>query len=218
MKQIDEQRYLWLFRAFSILLFISVIANIVLLSTYFVISPEPKREAFFVNTQTGNVQEFYVRRAMDNGRGLRVAIGNVGYDIAEAYITDYVVNRESVFSDGMLMQKLWGFSGPVYYYSTKDVYNTFVRSSEYRNSLINRDKYVVSVDVEKPQYQPKANEWIVDVNLRTTDKNGLNPVMSRKKIRIRAEFVHGVEEKLNPADMWINPLGFKVTSYQYIVG
>ena len=213
MKHIDEQRYLWLFRAFSVLLVLSVVANIVLLSAYLAIAPEPKQEAFFVDVQTGTAKEFYVQRP--KSAQLNIAIGSVGYEIAEAYIADYVVNRESVYSDGMLMQKLWGFNGPVYYYSSKDVYSAFVRSVEYRNSLINRDRYVVSVEVGTPQYQPQAKLWVVDATLKTTDKSNGTIETKNKRIQITADYMQG-EEKLNSADMWNNPLGFRVTSYKYL--
>ena len=192
---------------------ISVVANFVLLFAYSTISPEPKREAFFVDAQSGKPQEFYVLRT--NSPEFEIKQGSIGYNIAEAYIVDYIVNRESVFSDSVIMQKMWGFRGPVYYYSTRNVYNAFVRSSEYRDALVNLDKYIVSVDVEKPQYQPESKNWIVDVNVKTTNRIGLNPIMTKKKIRIKAEFLHD-DKKLNNANMWENPLGFKITSYEYI--
>ena len=210
MRQIDEQRYLWLFRVFCILFVLSVVANFTLLLTFFEISPEPKREAFFVSAQSDTPKEFFIQRSIRYG----MSRNDIGYGIAEAYISDYVVNRESVYSDGALMQKMWGYNGPVYYYSTKDVYNAFVKSSEYRNSLINKDKLVVSVDIKKITYQPQSREWIVDVSLKTTNTLGLDASVTTKKIRITADFITG-KEKLNK-NKWENPLGFKITSYQYV--
>ena len=208
MKQIDEQRYLWLFRVFCVLLILSVVANFTLLLTYFEVSPEPKREAFFVETQSEMPQEFYVQR-------IKVISGNIGQGIAEAYIRDYIINRESVFSDGHVMQKMWGNNGPVYYFSTKDVYNAFIRSLEYRDAIANRGRRVISASVEKINYQPASKEWIVDVVLKSTNPFGLEPMVAKRKLRITAEFMVG-NEKLNNKNKWVNPLGFKITSYQYI--
>ncbi len=215
LRQIEEQRYLWLFRAFCILFIVSVITNIVLISTYDKISPSAKREAFFVSSETGNIDALYVDRTKNDN--FSISQNSTGYEIAKSYILSYIIDRESVFANPSTMQNLWGVNGFVYNFSSSDVYKDFINSNYYRSSIVNRDKKVISANISEQnlQYQPNTNVWIATVDIKTTNSDGTNPTFSSKEIKVSCDFTVG-KDKIDLKNKWINPLGFKITSYEYL--
>ncbi|MCR5506748.1 MAG: type IV secretion system protein [bacterium] len=213
MREIDEQRYLWLFRIFGIFLVISIFLNIVLLVAFSKISPEPKRELFFVSSQNGNVENVYITKT--NNQSFDISQDSVGYEIAKSYISEYIVERESLYSDRVKMSELFGLNGNLYFLSSKSVYEKFISSEEYRTALINKNKEVKVVNIEKLDYQPKSNKWIAEISIKTTNILGVNPEITTKIISITCDFTTKPVVK-NAKNMWINPLGFEITSYEYV--
>ena len=213
MKQIDEQRYLWLFRIFGLFLVISIFLNVVLLIAFSKISPTPKRELFFVSSQNGDVENLYITKT--NDQAFAIAQGSVGYEIAKDYISNYIIDRESVYSDRSKMANIFGVDGNIYYFSSKSVYEKFLSSAEYRFALLNPDKKVKVVNVEKIDYQPKSKKWVVDISVKSTNLFGTDPEITTKKIVITCKF-SGESKLKSTKNKWINPLGFEITGYEYL--
>ena len=213
MKQIDEQRYLWLFRVFGLFLVISIFLNIVLLIAFSKISPDAKRELFFVSSQNGNIENLYITKT--NNIPLSISQGNVGYEIAKSYISEYIIDRESLFSDRTKMSNIFGLEGNIFALSSKSVYEEFLRSSEYSSALLNKNKDVKVVNVEKLDYQPNSKKWIAEISVKTTNSLGINPEITTKKISITCNFSTKSVMK-NAKNKWVNPLGFEITGYQYL--
>ena len=213
MKQIDEQRYLWLFRIFGLFLIISIFLNIVLLVAFSKISPEPKRELFFVSSQNGSIDDLYITKT--NDQSFKISQDSVGYEIAKNYIYEYIISRESLYSDRIKMSEIFGLDGKIYYLSTRDVYESFISSPEYKSALLNKDKEVKVVNVTKLDYQPKSKKWIAEISVKTINSFGINPEIKTKTISINCDFSTKSVIK-NTKNKWINPLGFEVTSYEYL--
>ena len=213
MREIDEQRYLWLFRIFGLFLVISIFLNIVLLVAFQKISPEPKRELFFVSSQNGNIENIYVSK--NNSQPFDISQDSVGYEIAKNYISEYIIDRESLYSDRSKMASIFGISGNLFFLSSKPVYERFISSEEYKRAILNKNKEVKVVNIEKLDYQPKSKKWIAEISVKTTNALGINPEITTKKILITCNFTTKDVIK-NTKNMWINPLGFEITNYEYL--
>ena len=213
MKQIDEQRYLWLFRIFGLFLIISIFLNIVLLIAFSKISPEPKRELFFISSQNGNIEDLYIKKTNDQYFG--ISQDSIGYEIAKNYIYEYIIDRESVYSDRIKMSEIFGLDGKIYFFSAKNVYEDFISSQEYKSALLNKNKEVKVVNITKLDYQPKSKKWIAEISIKTINSFGVNPEIKTKTISITCDFSTKSVIK-NAKNKWINPLGFEVTNYEYL--
>ena len=113
------------------------------------------------------------------------------------------------------MLNLWGTESEIFYLSSTPVYNQFVNSDYYKQGIINSNRQIITTSITDLEYQSKSKEWIAVVKLKKTDENGLNPMFETKRIRIKSKFTTG-KVSLTPQKEWENPLGFKITEYEYI--
>ncbi|MBR1544959.1 MAG: hypothetical protein IJ638_03385, partial [Alphaproteobacteria bacterium] len=185
----------------------------VLLVAFQKISPEPKRELFFVSSQNGNIENIYVSK--NNSQPFDISQDSVGYEIAKNYISEYIIDRESLYSDRSKMASIFGISGNLFFLSSKPVYERFISSEEYKSAILNKNKEVKVVNIEKLDYQPKSKKWIAEISVKTTNALGINPEITTKKILITCNFTTKDVIK-NTKNMWINPLGFEITNYEYL--
>ncbi len=213
MKQLDEQRYLWLLRAFIIFLIISIFLNLILFISFDKISPAPKKEVFFVTGETQDFKNLYIS-SVNTNNNLQISQNSQGYEIAKAYISNYVTDRESVFSNIEKMQSLWGIESYIYMFSSEDVYTSFLKSKEYVDGFINKDKEITTVKIKNIEYQNKMNVWDVSVVLEKTDLKGKLLKTETKDISIKSRFLSGNLIK-NEKTKWENPLSFQITEYKY---
>ena len=212
MRKLDEQRYLWLFRVFGIFLVISIFLNMILYIAFEKISPTLKKEVFFISSEGDEVDTIYITNTNKN---FEINQGNIGYEIAKNYISQYIIDRESLFSSREEMQQLWGLDGNIYSFSSKKVYEDFIKSSNYQKFLINKDKEVIITTIDDIEYQNKSKKWIAKINLKVKDVKGLLLREEIKNIEIIADFINK-NRKLLPSTEWKNPLGFQITKYEYI--
>jgi type IV secretory pathway component VirB8 len=213
LKKIDEQRYLWILRVFGIFIALSLILNIVLLSSFNKISPTTKWEAFFVESQDKNIDNLYIQRSSD----LNISQNSVGYQIAKTYIIQYIIERETLYTNSSIMKNLWGIDSNLFFMSSENTYKTFYTSPEFKNGLLNPKKEVITVSVnpDNIQYHSKSNIWEAIVTTHITDEFGLNKRSEVKKIQIKAKFLETPYKK-NSKSIWKNPLGFVIEEYIYI--
>ncbi len=212
MRNLDEQRYLWVLRILLMLFVISVMSNLILFIAFTGISPVPKNEVFFVSAENKKITDIFVKRGMSNK--YNVSQDSLGFEISKQYIIDYVIERESLFTDKILMNKKYDENSMIYNFSIPKVYNEFVGSKEYLENLQNEKNQVKTVTIKKIEYQPKSQNWIIITEIKITDSFGLNPIYQNKKIKITAGFVNTVE-KISLHNRGVNPLGFKIISYEY---
>lgn len=213
MKQIEEQRYLWLFRVFGLFLVISIFLNIILLIAFSKISPDAKRELFFVSSINGDIESLYITK--NNNQSFSISQDSIGYEIAKNYISEYIIDRESLYSDRIKMANIFGVEGKIFFLSSRAVYENFLKSEEYTSSLLNRNKNVKVVNIERLDYQPNSKKWIAEISVKTTNSLGVNPEITTKKISITCDFSTKSVMK-NAKNKWINPLGFEITGYEYL--
>ena len=213
MKQIEEQRYLWLFRVFGLFLVISIFLNIILLIAFSKISPDAKRELFFVSSVNGDIESLYITKT--NNQSFSISQDSIGYEIAKNYISEYIIDRESLYSDRIKMANIFGVEGKIFFLSSRSVYEDFLKSEDYLSALLNKNKNVKVVNIERLDYQPNSKKWIAEISVKTTNSLGVNPEITTKKIAITCGFSTKSVMK-NAKNKWINPLGFEITGYEYL--
>lgn len=213
MKQIDERRYLWLLRVFALFITLSIMLNVVLIVSFEKIAPKTKWEAFFVQAGREDIQTLYIKRSSD----LNIYQNSVGQSIAKIYITQYVIDRETLFVNPVNTRNLLGLDSNVFFLSSEKLYKEFYNSEAFKMAMQNPKKEIITVSIAKDdiQYHSKPNEWEVFATLNITDKNGLNKRTEVKKIKIKANFLEApIKKTINL--MWKNPLGFVITEYDYV--
>ena len=213
MKKIDEQRYLWLLRVFIIFMVLSLILNLILLFSFDKIAPQTKWEAFFVEAQDDNIESLYIQRSSD----LSIYQNSIGNQIAKTYITQYVIERESLYTNPVKMRQIWGPDSNLFFLSSENVYKDFYNSPYFKHGLLNPEKQIITVSInpDDVQYHTELNLWEIFATLNITDQFGLNKKTEIKKIQIKAKFLQTPYKK-NSKAMWKNPLGFVIEEYKYI--
>lgn len=212
MKQLDQQRYLWLLRVFIIFLIISIFTNIILFMSFEKISPIPKREVFFVNSRNASADVLYITDTNTNNQ-LNISQDTVGYEIAEKYISTYIINRETVYSNPDMMRKIWGKDGFVFYYSSKSVYDAFLNSPQYIEAVMPQEAQIVNVQIETIIYHSKSKEWKASILKQVMDIRGRELSTTKENITLKGDFSTS-SLKRSSKNKWENPLGFEITEYR----
>lgn len=211
MKTIDEQRYLWLLRAFGVLASLLIALNMVLILTFSRIAPQDKMEAFFVQTGDESRQAIYMQRAAN----LEVRQDSLGLRIARNMIRKYIVDRESVSLERARAETLAGPDSDVYYMSAPELYREFASGEEYRARILNPARLVASVSVKDDDvnYMSRLGTWEAKFALTTMDANGMNRKTEQKTAKIEAAFDASAMTR-SGRESWRNPLGFKILKYE----
>ncbi|MBD5398176.1 hypothetical protein HDR60_01560 [bacterium] len=192
---------------------LSLILNLILLFSFNKISPQTKWEAFFVEAQDDNIENLYIQRTSN----LNIYQNSIGSQIAKTYITQYIIERESLYTNPIIMKNLWGPESNLFFLSSENVYKDFYNSPDFRNGFLNPSKQIITVSVNPDdiQYHSGLNLWEAFITLNITDQFGLNKKTEVKKIQIKAKFLETPYKK-NAKAMWKNPLGFVIEEYKYI--
>jgi type IV secretory pathway component VirB8 len=211
LKKIDEQRYLWLLRAFGVFAALLVILNIVLLSAFDRIAPQNKIEAFFIQTLDDDKQTIYVQRAAQP----EMRQDSLGQRIAKGMIIKYISDRETTLLESSKMHELAGPESDLFYASSPEVWKEFSSSEAYKAHMLNPSRQIATVEInpDAVQYMSTLGTWEAVFTLTTMDANGVNRKSEPRIAEIAVQFAPNSINRSGRA-RWRNPLGFTVIKYE----
>lgn len=127
---LQEDRYLWMARAFSIVALLSFIAIILMIVALSGLTPLLRVQPFWIRMQAKDNQAIsIVRPSADRLDSEK---------LQEALARDYLINRYTITSDPEEMERVWGQEGPIAAMSSEAVYRAF-RDTEVLNHSSDMD-------------------------------------------------------------------------------
>lgn len=207
---LQEERYLWMARAFVVMLVLAIICDIVLLIALANVTPVLRVQPFYLEIQNKDQQTISVIAPKPETLNSDT--------LKESLVRQYVLSRYGVGSDLAELEQRWGLDGPVYWLSDQLVYDEFTaKEADKLRPLAHRDSFVRNariLNVKKTQsggpYGP--DEWAVDVEFSDTNRASTSEVKSVFHINMATAF-RPTRKGLSWADRLKNPLGFVVLDF-----
>ena len=198
-----ERRYLWTARAFAIVSAVALCVNLVLLVAIIHLMPLKRVEPFLLTFQNKDEQVVRIRPLSKD-----MAAEDI---ISEAMIRQYVLLRNTMFSDIDEMTFRWGPDGPLRWMSSSQEYNRF---SKTKNDWLARIKLEgLTREVRIESVVRNQGIWLVYIVTRDMLPEAEEPVISRWRIRLSIKYFAQEQKEVKYINRLKNPLGFAVDKY-----
>ena len=214
---LQEERYLWMARAFSLVALLAFVADILMLIALSGLTPLMRVKPFYFHTQDKDQQVILVGE-LDVSSMKEEDLKT----LQESLIREYLLARYGISSDYAEVEKRWGIDGIVYAMSEYSVFDTFFRKEaspllekakgdgmtrDVRINWVNRrDKYSNGVSIWQAQIET------IDMGQRTKKAE---QIISKWDIKLEVSFQPS-RRKMEWSQRLQNPLGFTVINFERV--
>ena len=221
---LQEDRYLWMARAFSIVALLSLISVILMVVALSGLTPLLRVQPFWIRTQAKEDQVITITRPPAEKLKSK--------ELQEALAREYLINRYTVTSDVDEMVRVWGQEGPIAAMSSEAVYKKFWDTEvlNYGRGLdtikdIKEDGLTRTMDFMdfglSSQQTNVEGEFYWEGRIATRSMSLQKSVPDERKICVwlRTSFAPESENrrsKMTWAQRFRNPLGFKIVDFAAI--
>jgi len=207
---LQEERYLWMARAFVVMMVLAVICDIILLIALANVTPVMRVQPFYLEIQNKDQQIVSVTRP---------TIETLNSDVLkESLVRQYVLARFGVGSDLGELEERWGDKGPVYWMSDQSVYDEFVKKQSVpaqdraRKDNFTREVRILSVNKTRDGGPNGSDIWQVELEFKDLDRTRVKPVISNCVADMATAFRPN-RPGLTWSDRLKNPLGFVMLDF-----
>ena len=207
---LQEERYLWMARAFVVMLVLAVICDLILLIALSNVTPVMRVQPFYLETQNKEQQIVSVTRP---------SAETLNSDaLKESLVRQYVLSRYGIKSDLTELEERWGGDGPVFWMSDQSVYDEFKKNEfEKLFPLAQQDNFTrnpVILKINKTNAGNNAGRdvWRVELKLEDSNRTSVN-LQTRKYIADVVTVFRPVQRGMTWKDRLKNPLGFTVVGF-----
>lgn len=207
---LQEERYLWMARAFVVMFVLAIICDLILLIALTNVTPVMRVQPFYLEPQNKDIQVISVDRPSPE-----VLKSDV---LQESLVRQYLMARFGVSSDLAELEARWGIDGPVFWMSDQSIYEAFLK------------KEAVPI-----QSLAQQDNFVRDVKISNLNRGGASQILGANLWRARLKFIDKdrVSDK-ERASYWVadlavifrplrqgitwqdrlkNPLGFTVVQF-----
>ena len=206
---LQEERYLWMSRAFVVMVVLAVICNIILLIALANVTPVMRVQPFYLETQDKDHQVINI---------LRPSLETLNSDmLKESLLRQYLLARFGMGSDLTELEDRWGNDGLVYWMSVDSVFAQFrvdaakLLKLAYEDSLT-RNVRILSVTKAREGNSVNGDLWEARLEFQDLDRASEEPRLSYFVAKVEVIF-----QPTRPGLLWSqrlkNPLGFTVTRF-----
>jgi len=213
---VDERRYLWMARAFSILAVASICANLALGFVILKMLSFNAVEPFFVDMNNKIDQEIYVTKVSDQLLQGNKSRTDVATQLGERFIRQYIVARESFPDDSVQREKNWNDASFLKSYSSDSVYNEFRSSDFFKKTVRSMDKRRRVVVIKSVEWVTKDNWRVEGLTRDIIEGENVTRTPVDFKLDIAVDFEKNTS--LDYEEKKKNPLGLKVIKYLHKLG
>ena len=205
---LQEERYLWMARAFSVISLLALIANILMLFALSGLTPLVRIQPFYLQTQSKERQVVSVIRPSLQEFDEKL--------IQESLVREYLLARYGIGSDLAELEKRWGPDGIIRSMSSASVYQEFYANESSklldlaRIEGLTRDVKILRVNILEDNPSGRS-AWRAEIEV--TDMSQKVSDSSSNKYDINMEVMYTPTRKMSWAQRLINPLGFTVTQF-----
>ena len=206
---LQEERYLWMARAFSLIALLAFIANILMLIALSGLMPLMRIQPFYLQAQDKDHQVISIVRPNPEDLDLDV--------LQESLVREYLLARFGIGADVSEVERRWGIDGVVFAMSASSVYETFFKTeSSYllklaRDEGLTRDVRIGWVN------RKRRNPDVWEAEIETIDMGPRKEDKETKKWNVKLEVAFQTSRrKMEWAQRLRNPLGFVVTNFERV--
>ena len=208
---LQEERYLWMSRAFVVMVVLAVICDLVLLIALANVTPIMRVQPFYIQTRDRNEQIIDILRPSAETLNSNV--------LKESFIRQYLLARYTISSDLDEQRERWFPGGPVEWMSSESVYSLFEKKelsvmlplAEKENTTRNVDIRVVN-RARAQDGEESDDTYVAEMALKTMNKASSRPEVVRYEARLRVAFLP-IKKVRTRAQRLKNPLGFTVVDF-----
>ena len=207
---LQEERYLWMARAFVVMMVLAVICDVILLIALANVTPVLRIQPFYVEIQNKDQQIVSV---------MRPTLETLNSDILkESLVRQYILARFGVGSDLTELEERWGADGPVSWMSDEAIYAEFLqKESKHAQNLAQADNFVrnvriLSVNKTRAGGPNGSDTWQAELEFQDMDRTRTKPVISRCVADLATVF-RPTRAGLTWSDRLKNPLGFVISDF-----
>ena len=204
---LDEERYLWMARAFAVMVVLAIICDVILLIALASVTPVLRVQPFYIEARNKDQQVITVYRAPAE---------TLDSDILEqSLIYQYLMARYGISSDLSELEFRWGGDGPIFWSSSKAVYDEFQKKEA--SPLLNlahkdnltRNVRILSGNKVKSSASGK-DIWRVELEFKDVNRSSTEPQVRDYVVEMEVSFAP-TRENLSWDQRLKNPLGFEVS-------
>ncbi len=207
---LQEERYLWMARAFVVMMVLAIICDVILLIALANVTPVLRIQPFYLEIQNKDQQIVSVKRP---------SLETLNSDtLKESLVRQYILSRFGVGSDLTELEERWGPKGPVFWMSDQSVYDEFVQKqsvpaqNKARKDNFIRDVRVLSVNKTHDGGPMGSDMWQAELEFQDTDRTTTKPIISNCVANMATAF-RPTKPGLTWSDRLKNPLGFVMLDF-----
>ena len=207
-EMLQEERYLWMARAFVVMLVLAVICDIVLLIALGSVTPVMRVQPFYIETQNKEQQVISVSRPSEETLNSDA--------LQESLVRQYLMDRFGVEADLKRLEQRWGDDGSVAWMSSQSVFEEFKKEAQILQKKAEKDNFVRNVEIQNvnksPQSSSRYNTWRADIILKEKDRASVKETKSLYEAVLRVNF-RPAQKGLTWENRLKNPFGFVVLEF-----
>ena len=206
---LQEERYLWMARAFALIGVLAFVANLLMLIALSGLTPLMRVQPFYLQTQSKDRQVISIIRP--NPEELDSDI------LQEAMVREYLLARFGIGADTAELERRWGIDGSIFAMSEASVYKDFHEKEstkmleQARSDGLTRDVNIKWVN-RKERLSNGASVWVAEIELIDMSQKIGDRYVSKWTITMEVMFQPS-RKKMEWAQRLKNPLGFVVTKF-----
>ena len=207
---LQEERYLWMARAFVVMFVLAVICDLILLIALANVTPVMRVQPFYLEPQNKEQQVITVERP--DAKTLKSDA------LKESLVRQYLLARFGISSDLAELESRWGVDGPVFWMSDQSIYDAFLKNEAIPlQQLALKDNFARGVEILNLGSAGASQSLNADVwraKLKFVDRDRVSPT---ERIGYWVADLAVVFRPLTKGMTWQdrlkNPLGFRVTKF-----
>ena len=206
---LQEERYLWMSRAFVVMVVLAVICNIILLIALANVTPVMRVQPFYLEIQDKNQQIINI---------VRPSRETLNSDILkESLLRQYLLARFGIGSDLAELESRWDRDGLINWMSADSVFAQFTNEAKqlldlaYKDNLV-RNVHILSATKIRSDEISGIDVWEVRMEFEDLNRSSDRPKKSKWIAKVEIMF-QPTREGLLWEQRLKNPLGFTVTRF-----
>ena len=206
---LQEERYLWMARAFALVSLLALIANLLMIVALSGLTPLIRVQPFYIQVQDKDKQVISIEQVSPEELESIV--------LKESLVREYLLARFGIGSDVDEVERRWGVEGTVVGMSDESVYREFWEKESVemlkmaRIDGLTRDVNILYVNEESTD-QGAGSRWVAEIELIDRSQRISSSFSSRWAIEMVIRF-DPTGRKIPWSQRLKNPLGFRVTHF-----
>ena len=209
-EMLQEERYLWMARAFVVMLVLALICDFVLLIALANVTPVMRVQPFYIETINKDQQVISVSIPEDRKQVL------TSDALQESLVRQYLMAYFGVDADLKELEHRWGTDGPVFWMSSQSVYEDFKIEADEAERKARDENFTRDVDIIRvnrvPSRTSKYETWTAEIVLKDGNRTSVKKEENAFVAELRVEF-RPARKGLKWEDRLKNPLGFTVSGF-----